>query len=172
MNIIGKPYKLEEFRAYVQSLNLGDWRPSLVVIHHCAAPSLLQRPQGFKGQHMLNLKDFYERKGWSAGPHLFVDEDEAWTFSPLTSRGVHAVSFNRTGWGIEMLGDFDTEDPWSGRGLQVLTLTAQVAAILLKKIGQDETAIRFHRDDPRTSKTCPGRKVDKTWFVELVRLAL
>lgn len=169
MKIVGKPLKIAEFAAYIAALELKTWRPSLVVIHHCAAPSLAQRPVGWVPQHMLNLQDFYEKKGWSAGPHIFTDEDEAWLFSPLDARGVHAVSFNATGWGIEMLGDYDSEDPWSGRGLKVLTTAAEVAAILLRKIGRDETAIRFHRDDPKTSKTCPGRKVDKDRFVKLVR---
>lgn len=172
MNIIGRPFTLSDFEQYVQALRFGAWQPSLVVIHHCAAPSLAQRPHGFQPQHMRNLKEYYESKGWSAGPHVFIDEDQAWLFSPLTARGVHAVSFNSTGWGLEMLGDYDEEDPLSGRGLQVLTLTAQVAAILLKKIGRDENAIRFHRDDPKTTKTCPGTKIGKAHFLDMVSRAL
>lgn len=172
MNIIGRPFTLSDFEQYVQALRFGAWRPSLVVIHHCAAPSLAQRPHGFQPQHMRNLKEYYESKGWSAGPHIFIDEDHAWLFSPLTARGVHAVSFNSTGWGLEMLGDYDEEDPLSGRGLQVLTLTAQIAAILVRKIGRDEDAIRFHRDDPKTTKTCPGTKIDKAHFLDMVRRAL
>ena len=42
----------------------------------------------------------------------------------MTAHGVHAVSFNSTGVGIEMLGNYDIEDPRTGRGLQVLTTTA------------------------------------------------
>jgi len=176
MNIIGKPCDLAQFQFYVDRLKLDSWKPSLVVIHHTASPSLADRPVGWLPKHMENLKFHYENnvKGapWSAGPHIFTDEDKAWLFSPLEKRGVHAVSFNSTGWGIEMLGDYDAEDPWSGRGLNVLTLTAHVTAILLKKIGRDVSAIRFHRDDPKTTKTCPGKKVCKEKFVALVAAVL
>lgn len=168
MKILNKAYFPDEFTSYLQTLKWPSWKPSLVVIHHCAAPSLAQRPNGFLSQHMLNLQDFYESKGWSAGPHLFTDDDQIWTFSPMTSRGVHAVSFNATGIGIEMLGDYDSEDPWSGRGLAVLTTTAKAAKAILARLGLTPAAIRFHRDDPKTSKTCPGKKIRKEQFLELM----
>ena len=76
MKILGRAYRPDEFAAYLQTLKWTVWKPSLVVIHHCAAPSLAQRPHGFIDQHMRNLQDFYESKGWSAGPHLFVDDDQ------------------------------------------------------------------------------------------------
>lgn len=165
MNILGKAYRPDEFAAYLQTLKWSAWKPSLVVIHHCAAPSLAQRPHGFLDQHMRNLQDFYESKGWSAGPHLFTDDDQVWTFSPMTARGVHAVSFNSTGIGIEMLGDFDTEEPWSGRGLQVLTTTCLATKAILARLNLTPAAIRFHRDDPRTTKTCPGKRITKEAFL-------
>lgn len=172
MNIIGTPLALTDFEHYVQALRFDSWQPTHIVIHHCSAPSLAQRPQGFQPEHMRNLKAYYEGKGWHAGPHIFIDEHRAWLFSPLTARGVHAISFNSTSWGLEMLGDYDSEDPWSGRGLAVLTLTARIVAILLRKIHRDETAIHFHRDDPRTAKTCPGTRVNKARFLALVQQAL
>lgn len=168
MKILGKAYRPDGFATYLQSLKWGSWKPRHVVIHHCAAPSLAQRPHGFLDQNMRNLQDFYEGKGWSAGPHLFTDDDQIWTFSPMTARGVHAVSFNATGIGIEMLGDYDTEDPWSGRGLAVLTTTCRSVKALLVRLGLTQAAIRFHRDDPKTTKTCPGKKVTKAQFLELL----
>jgi hypothetical protein len=171
MHILGKPYSTPEFAAYLTALKLGKWKPTVIVIHHCAEPSLAQRPKGFQPQHMLNLQDFYEGKGWSAGPHLFIDEDQVWTFSPLTARGVHAVSFNANGIGIEMLGDYDTEDPKTGRGQQVLATTARTVKLLMAKFDIPITGIRFHRDDPKTTKTCPGRKITKGYFLDLVAKA-
>lgn len=164
MKILGKPYGADDFAQYLDTIKPA-WSPRFIVIHHCAAPSLAQRPHGFLSQHMLNIQGFYEDKGWSAGPHLFIDEDQVWTFSPLTARGVHAVSFNANGIGIEMLGDYDTEDPWNGRGLQVLTTTCRAVKALQKKFGLNDSAIRFHRDDPKTNKTCPGRKITKEAFL-------
>ena len=36
------------------------------------------------------------------------------------------------------------------------------------KIPINSSTLLFHRDDPRTKKTCPGRKVTKDWFINLV----
>lgn len=170
IKIDGRRMNIEQFAEHVAGIQFsGPFKPELVVIHHCAAPSLAQRPVGFKEQHMLNLEDFYEKKDWKSGPHLFTDDDEVWLFTPINEKGVHAVSFNRNGIGIEMLGDYDSEDPWTGRGLNVLTITAKAAAILLKKLGKGVDAIRFHREDPATTKSCPGTKIQKDRFVALVQ---
>ncbi len=165
MTILGKPYTPESFREYLATLQWKGWHPSQIVIHHCAAPSLAQRPSGFIAQHMHNLKEFYEGKGWSAGPHLFTDDDQVWTFSPMTARGVHAKSFNATGIGIEMLGDYDNEDPWSGRGLKVLTTTCKAVKAIMERLDLKPDCIRFHRDDKLTSKSCPGTKITKEAFL-------
>lgn len=169
MNIVNRGFHMPEFAEYVKTLTWKNWRPVGICIHHCAAPSLAQRPAGFISQHMLNLQDFYEGKGWSAGPHLFTDDDQAWVFSPLTARGVHAGSFNAGYIGIEMLGDYDSEDPWTGRGLEVLKTTCAVVRTLAPAIGLKLSDapkwIRFHRDDPKTSKTCPGKKITKERFL-------
>lgn len=170
MKIIGKPFSPGEFDAYFRSLAwVGKFKPELIVIHHTASPSLAMRPKGWTDVHMQNLKSYYGTDlGWSAGPHIFIDEDQAWVFSPLTERGVHAVSFNRNGIGIEMLGNFDSEDPWSGRGLQVLRTTAHVVRSLMAVLKLDKNAIRFHREDPKTAKTCPGRLLSKERFLALI----
>ncbi len=170
MKILGQPYSPAAFPGYLRSLKWGWWKPSLIVIHHMAAPSLAQRPRGLTAEHMLNLKYHYEHnvKGapWTAGPHLFVDDGQIWTFSPMTARGVHAVTYNATGIGIEMLGDYDTEDPWTGRGLSVLTTTCLAVKALLARLDLTPAAIRFHRDDPKTGKSCPGTRITKAAFLE------
>lgn len=167
---IKKPFTIEGLKDYLQTLNFSKWKPSLIVVHHCAAPSLAQRPQGFIQQHMENLEDYYEDDlGWSGTPHIFTDEDQAWVFNPLTEPGTHAKSFNSTGIGIEMLGNYDVEDPWTGRGKQVLTFTAQVVKLLLDFFNLPIEAVKFHRDDPKTTKTCPGEKISKPIFLDLVR---
>lgn len=164
----GKCFYPREFETYIQGIEWTAWKPQYIVIHHCAEPSLLQRPNGFEYQHMVNLKDFYKSKGWSAGPHLFIDDDQVWTFSPLTSRGIHAVSFNSNSIGIEMLGNYDSEDPKSGRGYNVIQTTVAIVKLLLKRLQLDKSCIRFHRDDPKTSKTCPGNNITKEWFLSLL----
>jgi|LakMenEpi02Jun12_1017388.scaffolds.fasta_scaffold00926_3 hypothetical protein len=165
--VVGRPILADGIDAYVRSAD-PRWIRGITV-HHTAAPSLAQRPSGFLETHMHNLRTYYKGLGWSAGPHFFVDEDQAWAFSPLTKPGIHAKSFNRTHIGIEMLGDYDREDPWSGRGLQVLTMTASIVAELLRSLNLDVSAVNFHREDPKSDKSCPGRRIEKTKFLQLVQ---
>lgn len=163
--IVGKQLTPDEFDAYVSSLKLGSWTPVGVTIHHTAAPSLAQRPNGITPQHLLNLQSYYrDDKEWSAGPHLFIDRDKISVFTPLTVRGVHAVSFNSTHWGIEMLGDYDNE----AVDVKVLQNTYRATSALLKKLGRTSASIKFHRECPhaqKIKKTCPGNKIDKSWFI-------
>ena len=48
---------------------------------------------------------------------MFGDEDQLWSMRDFRRPGVHAVSFNSMSIGIEVLGDYDTENPKMGRGL-------------------------------------------------------
>jgi len=168
--IVGQAWDVEAFEGYISDISLG-WADS-VTIHHTASPSLAQRPDGWKLQHMRNIAHYYQKKlGWSAGPHLFTDEDEVYGMSSLWRRGIHARSFNSNSIGVEMLGNYDSESPSSGRGLDVIETTAQVVAALLRRmklLATDKT-ILFHRDDPKTSKTCPGSLINKSWFVSKVQ---
>jgi hypothetical protein len=163
----------ETLREYLQSLSHPLWATA-ITLHHTAAPSLAQRPHGFTAQHLRNLREYYELElHWRAGPHLFVDEQQLWGMTEFRERGVHASSFNGHAIGIEVLGDYDSEDPLSGRGLACWTNAAAAAAVLMDWLGvsPSPTTVLFHRDDPRTSKTCPGKKVEKAWFLRLMREA-
>ncbi len=161
--LVGTVWDVVAFREYVNSLDLSRW--SGVTMHHTASPDLSQRPRGFTIQHMRNLVSYYRNNlGWSAGPHLFIDDDQIFGLSSLESRGVHAKSFNRSHLGIEVLGNYDREDPHSGRGAACWAMAAAAVRILLSRMHKDVEAINFHRDEPRTSKSCPGSKVDLSHF--------
>lgn len=167
---VDKVYDRVSFRKRLREVDLS-WATGGVTVHHTAAPSLAQRPKGFTIQHMRNIQSFYEKElGWSRGPHLFTDEDQIFGMSPLSERGIHAVSFNKTHIGVEALGNYDSEDPKTGRGLQVWETTACCVAQILAAKGMEPSTstINFHRDDPKTKKTCPGTQVDKAWFIGLV----
>jgi hypothetical protein len=165
--IVGVAFTPAQFIAYLDGIDDSamTWNPSAATIHHTASPSLAQRPDGFLTQHMFNLRSWYQSLGWNRGPHIFVDDKRIWVFSPLTAKGIHAVSFNSSAIGIEILGDYDNEDPKTGRGLAACTLAAQADAALRARFGI--TKRNFHRDDPKTSKTCPGRKITMEWFESL-----
>jgi hypothetical protein len=168
-NAIGKVWTAESFEQHLKSSSKPAWC-NAICLHHTAAPSLQMRPKGLLMQHIHNMKSGYVQKGWKSGPHLYIDEDQIYAMTPLMERGVHAVSFNSRAIGIEVLGDYDDEDPFTGRGLQCWHLAAKTTALLLNWLGAEmnESTILFHRDDPKTSKTCPGSKIKKDWFFNLI----
>lgn len=155
---------------YLSTIEKPSWCKS-ITLHHMAAPSLAQRPKGLLLQHIENLRHFYQdEKHWSAGPHLFVDEDQLFGMCDFRRKGVHAVSFNNSSIGMEVLGDYDTENPMAGRGLDCWKNAAAATGALLKWLCLDatENTVLFHRDDPMTRKSCPGTKVKKNWILELI----
>ncbi|MCG9895461.1 MAG: peptidoglycan recognition protein family protein [Fimbriimonadaceae bacterium] len=168
---VGRRFTPEAFRLHLRQAHLASpgWNPVGVTLHHTANPSLSMRPAGFTQAHLQNLRHYYENTlGWSGAPHLFVDdrEDGIIVFQRLDRRGVHAVEFNSRFLGIEVLGDYDREDPRSGRGLACWHNAAQAAEALLDRIGTNRW--NFHRDDKSTRKTCPGRLVSKSWVEGLI----
>lgn len=171
-NNVGKVWTPDSFGEYLKTLKRPDWAKR-VCLHHCASPSLAQRPQGFKAQHLENLKSFYQGMGWTRGPHFFTDEDQIWGMTPPTIKGIHSVGWNSSAIGIEALGDYDNEDPKTGRGLQVWMTTASATFELLHWLGLpiNKDTITFHRLDKVTSKTCPGTKVSLDWFIALTQQA-
>lgn len=96
------------------------------------------------------------RKGWSSGPHLFLAPDGVWQLTPLNLRGTHAVSFNQTHWGWEVVGQYDLS-PWSPA---MRELVEGSLAVGLRWLGKPAGIINGHRDDPTTTKSCPGRAID------------
>lgn len=172
---VGRRFRPNEFDAYLKSIVFADFRPEFVTLHHTAAPSLASRPDGLTDTHLQNLLHYYQDElSWSGGPHLFVDdrEDGIIVFQRLDKRGVHAVSFNRNSWGLEMLGDYDSEEINTGRGAVVRNTSVKAIALMNKRIGATAESLRFHRDDPQTNKTCPGLKVHKADMVSRIAAAM
>lgn len=161
----------DEFKAYLSKINKPKYAER-ICLHHTASPSLVQRPIGFTPQHLLNLKSYYQNDlKWRSSPHIFIDDQEKCihVLSDLTSPGTHAVSFNANSIGIEVLGDYDIEEPKLGRGLkcwQNAVLASQMLSDAFK-IELNVFTLLFHRNDPKTQKTCPGKKVDKNWILSL-----
>lgn len=167
---VGLVWGKTAFPEYLKTLEKPSWCRA-VTLHNTGSPSLVDRPKGFLMQHLYNLRHFYQiQKQWSAGPHLFVDDDEIFGMSSLQKRGVHAVSFNNFAIGIEVLGNYDSEDSSSARGQQCWLTAAFATKALLDWLDlpvNDETVL-FHRDDPTTSKTCPGKRISKEWLLGLI----
>jgi hypothetical protein len=167
--VIGKGFTPAEFGRYLADITPNEmkWKPTAITLHHTYSPNLTQRPDGFTRTHMANFRSYYHLDlGWSAGPHLFVDDHLIWVFTPLHLRGVHAKGHNTYSFGIEMLGNFDLERPDMGRGDAVTDLAAAAVRLMNQRFGFEKGALRFHRDD--SEKTCPGSLVQKEWFLEKV----
>ena len=168
--IVGTNFSADDFDSYCHSLQWIAWRPSFVVLHNTAVPSLAQRPNGLTKQHILNLESFYrDKQKWSAGPHLFVDDKQIWVFTPLTVSGVHSPSWNKIALGIEMLGDYAKEKFDSGRGLAVQNNAVAAVASLSAVLGLDPDTMRLHKEDKATTHDCPGKNVNKAKFIQAVK---
>lgn len=174
--IVGKAFPtLTEFMAYLDTIQFGAWQPRYVVMHHTGAPDL-KTWQGWQTrskpvtdeQWMINLKGYYESLGWSHGPHFFFTPKNYCVFSLPNVRGTHAVSFNSNSWGVECVGDFDSEpfsDPIAQRYIDGLAALHVATGLSPSPFVRGERGLHFHRDDPQTSKTCPGTHVDKALVV-------
>lgn len=176
---MGQHYSAEEFQAYVEGLGEPPAWVQFMVIHNTGAPTLKQwqdspanMPAGIARtqQRLRNVTHGYQKQGWRAGPHLFIDQDFIWTFSPLWQPGTHSPSFNRIAWGVEVVGDFDREE-WTPKHRQ---LVVDAFAILHEWRGLDPGTIKLHKEDTRTTHDCPGKNIaaHKGDFIEAVRRAL
>jgi len=168
--IVGISYNQAGFDRYCHALSWPAWRPSFIVLHNTAVPNLAQRPNGFTKQHILNLEKYYrDEKGWSAGPHLFIDDRQIWVFTPLNVSGVHSPSWNKIALGIEMLGDYDKDGFEAGRGLKVHQNAVAAIATLSAVLGLNPDTMRLHKEDPLTTHACPGKKVVKNKVIQEVK---
>lgn len=180
---VGKCFPtVEGFLAYLDAIKFGAFRPQFVTMHHTGAPDL-KTWRGWQTrarpitdeQWMKNLAVYYGSLGWSHGPHFFFTPAHYCVLSPPTERGTHAVSFNANSWGVECVGDFDVE-PFDGsvRDRYIDGLAALHVAVSLAPtpFSLRRSGLHFHRDDPLTSKTCPGKNVKKDQVVDelLVRM--
>lgn len=169
------------FLSYLEGIQFGAWRPRFVTMHHTGAPDL-KTWRGWQTrakpvsdeQWLKNLAVYYGNPplGWSAGPHFFFTPNNFCVLSPPTARGVHAVSFNAMSWGVECVGDFDRE-PFDGavrdKYVEGLACLHIAAGLQLEPFDVKVRGLHFHRDDPKTSKTCPGTKVLKPVLTKLVQ---
>lgn len=169
------------FLAYLEGIKFDAWRPRFVTMHHTGAPDLKTwrawqtRSNPVSDEQWLkNLAVYYGNPplGWSAGPHFFFTPNNFCVLSPPTARGVHAVSFNAMSWGVECCGDFDREKfegPVRDKYVEGLACLHIAAGLQLAPFSRGVRGLHFHRDDPKTTKTCPGKGIGKPMLVKLVQ---
>lgn len=179
-------YTKDQFTDYVNSVvanQMKVWRPRGCVLHNTFLPNLAMVDDYLAGTnvHGRNAKlkkwtfdqlidnwwQSYIKMKWAAGPHLFINRDKIWTATPLWMKETHSPSYNSTHWGIEMVGDFDTE----AFPDDIRDNTIHAMACLYAMVGHSpaDQPDGFHRhgDDPRTShKNCYGKNagLKSTWI--------
>lgn len=170
--IVGKCFGTsKEFLAYLGGVKFGAWRPRFITVHHTGSPDLkvwngwqTRAKPVTDEQWMKNLAGYYGSLGWSSGPQFFLTPKNYCVLSPPDRRGVHAVSFNGLSWGVEMVGDFDRErleGPLRDRYVEGLACLHIASGLKVGPFTYATQGLHFHRDDPRTSKTCPGKSIEK-----------
>jgi len=164
MKIVNKKLSLKEFGKYVNDKDFGSLPPTFIVLHHTYVPTV----KTWNGQTTINgLKKYYEGKGWTAAPHLFIAEDGIWLFTDMYDVGIHAGAGNgtlKTGYsiGIEVVGNYDNK-VWEG---ETYKNTVGAIKILQEKLGIPDKEIAFHRDF--SSKSCPGWAITKDWVLNQI----
>jgi N-acetylmuramoyl-L-alanine amidase-like protein len=153
-----------------------EFNPDKIIIHNTAAPNYKQWTESkVYPDRMKGLTAWYRDKcKWQGGPHMFVDTNGFWLFNPLWQRGTHSPSYNQSSWGIEMVGDYDSEPFDKGPGAVIRDNAVHATAVLLNhlKLPANNKTILFHKEDKATTHACPGKNVSKPDFVKRVQEAM
>jgi N-acetylmuramoyl-L-alanine amidase len=168
--IVGKGFSASDFGNYVQTVKLASWHPQFIVLHNTYIPTLANWHSVSGETRMQNLQTYYrDVQHWSGGPHLFVADDLIWVFTPLDTPGVHSPSWNAISWGVELVGDYSTED----FSPAVQANAASALASLHGLAGLSPDTLRLHKEDPKTShRNCPGKNIIKNDVISVVSAAL
>jgi hypothetical protein len=175
--IIGKKISAADFDNYVRTLSFTAWRPQFIVVHNTSEPTRAlyaqwqqRNPPVTMERWMDNLVGYYrDQQHWSAGPHLFVADDGIGLFTPLTGPGVHTPSWNHISWGVETVGEFETE-AFDGATrdnlISALASLHSVAGLDPENYKLGVRGLHFHKEDKATThQSCPGRKMIKSDLV-------
>jgi hypothetical protein len=164
--IVGRSFTAPDFIAYLATVTLSNWRPQFVVVHNTFIPKLSDWHTVPGAQRMQGLQTYYrDTQHWSAGPHLFVADDLIWAFTPLTTSGIHSPSWNHISWGVELVGDYDTEPFGDAVRQNAVAALAGLHALA----GLDSNTLHLHKEDPLTThKQCPGNNVVKDDLIQQI----
>lgn len=106
-----------------------------------------------------------KKNGWSdIAQHLTLLPDGRWiTGREFNQDPASIKGWNKGAFAIEMLGDFDTgQDKLNGKQLESII---EFSAFFIPYFVRTLSDIKFHREGPNVTKTCPGSGIDKKWFI-------
>src|SRR4051794_8247100 len=179
MNVIGRSFAADEFEEYIGSLTFGAWRPRFVVVHNTSVPDRetwdgwqTRNPPITDEKWGRNLTSYYSELGWSGCPHLFVTPTSILAMNPLNSPGTHSPSWNSVSWGVETVGEFES-DPFTGsikdNLIAALAILHAAAGLQLRPYARGVRGLHFHKEDPETThRSCPGKKMVKADLIDAV----
>ena len=167
------------FVRFVNGLNwTKGWVPKFPTLHNTAAPSLKQYlayGATAKERWGSNLNHYYQGKGWHSGVHLVCCPDYIWNLCDLEQDGISVSCWNHLTIGIEMIGDFATEDFTTGPGAKVRDNAVAALAALCNKFGWHpdplvigSKGLHFHHMCAADHHDCPGKHVDRADIVKRV----
>lgn len=198
---IGKPLTRDGFAAYVAGYDFGTIPPDYIVLHHTASPAASWAPakgaknwddgesgssdeqiQAKRKAQLDGIMRYYQATlGWTAGPHIFVDERWTWLFTPMDTIGVHAREGNsyiddadrlHYSIGIEVVGDY-THVTWPPA---VARNVAYAVAVLKKRLRNFDLvagpwAGKIGRHADYNKPACPGAAITPDYYLPLFRQA-
>lgn len=181
INPIKKGYTLEEFKDYIaktKPTKFDNIPITGITLHNTWMPDL-KRVKGYldskkwKAEQLIdNWWVSYRKMKWYSGPHLFIFPDKIYVATPLNVRGTHSPSYNKSYWGIEIIGNYDIET----LPIEMRKLAVGAAAELFRALGVKASNInfRFHGEDPKTThKACPGKNLaPKSKWIEEINLKI
>lgn len=205
---IGEALTADEFVAYVARYDFGSVLPDQIVLHNSANPDASWAPLDTdsrnnwdrneaglaldqikaKRVHQLDaIRDYYrDTNGWSAGPHLFIDDLWIYLFTPMYDIGVHAKEGNsyhdaagklHYSIGIETVGYFATHG-WPAPMQELLRVAVQALQGRLKTFeivyksaprhqpAAHQGSIAFHRDYNKAE--CPGPFITPAYAIPIL----
>jgi len=177
-----KAYTVDQYgdlTTYLKTLEYNHlFVPKFIVVHNTAPPTLKdyanwQKPTPKHGpvsdeQWAHTLEGFYKKK-WSGGPHFAATPKGCVVLNPPNYAGVHTPSWNKISWGVETVGDFETDEfgpPISVALVKLLAILHEVAGLTPKPYTLGTRGLHFHKEDKATThKTCPGSNMVKSSLV-------
>lgn len=159
-DFVFKEYKIDELIEV-----LDKYKFKQLHIHHTWRPD----HSNFKGNNhqamQESMKKYHVKTNkWSdIGQHLSLFPDGVW----LAGRPFDIVPASIKGWNtgalaVEMIGDFDMgKDKLEARQLNEIL---QLISYFIDKYGK--SSIKFHREGPGVTKTCPGTSLDKSIMIK------
>lgn len=208
---IGQATTVDTFASYCASYNFGSVPPDYVVLHHTAVPDASwaplnndvkikwdrsetsATPSQIKTKRKAQLdgimRYYRDTLGWTAGPHLFIDDKYIWLFTPMYEVGIHAKAGNsyrdkkkrlHYSIGVEVIGYYEKQlwPPAVARnvGMALAILRRRLGTFSLDyRPGPPNTpaahvgSLSSHRDYNKPA--CPGKAITEQFYVSVAQAA-